>query len=304
MGRPHVRVSGGRESDTFSLLYERHASSGCLRDLRTIGSPPLRPKRILLAVLGALLLAAGVVAYTRLRATHHHETAQSAERAVLKRQLQGLSGLLAATERGPLVSFDKVLVTVDEELVQGILETSLPIEAVVGGRFRVKVTRAKVQFEDGFALVTLEGRASMADRPQEDTFADVLLYGALGIVDLDPVSGTLRGRVTLIAFDARQVGVMGVGARPAEGLVEDLGREKLEAFAPLLSDVEIPVAVQGGIALPGLNEGGVRIEAASLPLRVAVLDVNAFRRKLWISVDASTTPASPAPSIGPSKGAR
>jgi hypothetical protein len=264
----------------------------------------LRPKRIFLALFAAVLVAAGVLAYSRLHAMHHHETALSAERAVLKRQLQGLSGMLAATERGPLVAFDKVLVTVDEELVQALIESSLPIEAVVGDRFRVKVTKARVQFEDGFALVTMEGRASMADRPQEDTFADVLLYGALDIVDLDPVSGTLRGRVTLIAFDARRVGVMGVGARPAEGLVEDLGREKLEAFAPLLSDVEIPVAVQGRIELPGLNEGGVRIAAASLPLRVAVLDVKAFRRKLWISVDASTSTGATVPSAGPSKGAR
>jgi hypothetical protein len=246
-------------------------------------------KRLFLALALLLLLAAGAVAYLRLGAAHHHETAQSAERAVLQRQLQGLAGLLAAAEKGPLVTFDKVLVTVDEQLVQSLVETALPLEAVVAGRYRVRVSAARVQFEDGFALVTLEGRASMADRPQEDTFADVHLYGALDIVDLDPVSGTLRGRVTLIAFDARKVGVMGVGARPAEGLVEDLARERLEAFAPLLSDIEIPVAVQGRIELPGLDENGVRIAAADLPLRVAVLSVKAFRRKLWISVDASTS---------------
>lgn len=253
-----------------------------------IGSRALR-KRIAIALGLALLVSGGVVAYLRLGATHHHETALSAERAVLQRQLQGLSGLLLAAEKGPLVTFEKVLVTVDEELVQSLIETALPLEAVVADRYRVRVAGARVQFEDGFALVTLEGRASLADRPQEDTFADVLLYGALDIVDLDPVSGTLRGRVTLIAFDARKVGVMGVGARPAEGLVEDLARERLEAFAPLLSEIEIPVAVQGKLELPGLNENGVRIAKADLPLRVAVLSVKAFRRKLWISVDASTS---------------
>jgi hypothetical protein len=251
-------------------------------------------KRLLIALALTLAVTAGVVAYLRLGAHHHrHETALSAERAVLQRQLQGLSGLLLAAEKGPLVTFDSVLVTVDEQLVQSLIETALPIEAVVADRYRVRVSAARVQFEDGFALVTLEGRASMADRPQEDTFADVLLYGALDIVDLDPVSGTLRGRVTLIAFDARKVGVMGVGARPAEGLVEDLARERLEAFAPLLSDIEIPVAVQGRLDLPGLNEGGVRIAADTLPLRVAVQSVKAFRRKLWVSVDASATPGAP-----------
>jgi hypothetical protein len=246
-------------------------------------------KRLAITLVLGLLAASGIVAYLRLGATHHHETALTAERAVLQRQLQGLSGLLQAAEKGPLVTFDKVLVTVDEQLIQTLIETAMPLEAVIAGRYRVRVNGARVQFDDGFALVTLEGRASMADRPQEDTFADVLLYGALDIVDLDPVSGTLRGRVTLIAFDARKVGVMGMGARPAEGLVEDLARERLEAFAPLLSEIEIPVAVQGRLELPGLNEGGIRIDKAELPLRVAVLSVKAFRRKLWITVDASTS---------------
>lgn len=253
----------------------------------------MRLRRLLLILVPSLLVAAGLVAYTRFEATHHHETTLSAERAVLKRQLQGLSGLLAAQQHGPLVKFDSVLVTVDEELVQEVIETSLPVEGLVGGRFRVKVNKAGVEFEDGFALVTLEGRASLADRTQEDTFADVLLYGALDIVELDPASGTLRGRVTLIAFDARKVDVMGVGSRTVEGLVEDLGRERLEAFAPLLSDVEIPVAVQAKIELPGLDEGGVHIAADSLPLRVAVQEVKAFRRKLWISVDAAAAAGRP-----------
>lgn len=207
---------------------------------------------------------------------------------MLRRQREGLTRLLAAAARGPLVPFDKVLVTVDESLVQGLLESALPLEQVVASRYRVRVSKARVEFEDGFALCRLDGRASLADRPAEDAFADITLFGALDIVDLDPRSGTLRGRVTLIALDARKVEVMGVGAKPAEGLIEDLGRERLEAFAPLLSSIEIPVAVQGGIDLPGLTEKGVQIEGDTLPLRVAVQSVEAFQHKLWISVDAST----------------
>jgi hypothetical protein len=246
----------------------------------------LRPPRSTRALILGLFCLSGC----RLPGTHHHETALSAERAVLTRQLHGLKRLVGRAGGGPLVPFDKVLVTVDEHLVQSLLESTLPLEQVVAERYRIRVTKARVEFEDGFALCRLEGRASLADRPQEDTFADVILYGALDIVELDPKSGTLRGRVTLIALDARKVDVLGVGTRVAEGLVEDLGREKLEAFAPLLSNIEIPVAVQANIDLPGLKEGGVRIEAARLPLRVAILDVEAFRKKLWISVDASTRP--------------
>jgi hypothetical protein len=243
-----------------------------------------------------LVLLAGSCGCRRI---HHRETAASAEVAVLDRRRQGLAALAAAARRGPLLPFDKVLVVADERLVRDVVAASLPFERVVGDRYRVRVTRAEVHFEDGFGLVRLDGDASFADRPADDARADLTVYGELDVVGLDPRSGLLRGQVKVIAVDARKVDVMGVRAAVVEHLVEDLGREKLEAFSALASRIEIPVRLEQEVALPAVGPGEVRIDAATIPLKVAVADVKAFRGKLWVSVDVSTVAASPAAAPSP-----
>ncbi len=246
-----------------------------------------------------LLLAAG---FPACRLLHRHETAATAESAVLDRRRRGLAALTAAAKRGPLLPFDKVLVVADERLVRDVVAASLPFERVIGGRYRVRVTQAEVHFEDGFGLVRLDGDATFADRPSDQARADLTVYGGLDVVGLDPRSGLLRGEVRVIAVEARRVDVMGVPAAVVERLVEDLGREKLEAFSALASRLEIPVRLEQEVALPAVGPGDVRIDAATIPLKVAVADVKAFRGKLWVSIDVSTAVASPAagPSPAPS----
>lgn len=230
-----------------------------------------------------------------------------ADEAVAARQRQGLEGLLAAAGGRSLLADEEVLVVVDQRLVQDVLAASLPYERVIADRYRVRVTSAGVTFDDGLALVRLEGRASLAGSPEAGAFADVSVVGGLDIVELDAASGTLRGRVKIMAVDARQVGVLGVRA-PAERLVEDLSREEVDAFNVLASSIEIPVRLEREVTLPALGpEGGVRIAAAAVPLRAAVADVKAFRGRLWISIDAAAGEAtsSPAPAAAPPRtGAR
>jgi hypothetical protein len=226
---------------------------------------------------------------------HRHETAATAEGAVLERRRQGLASLVAAARRGTLLPFDKVLVVADDRLVRQVIAASLPVERVIGDRYRIRVTGAEVRFEDGFALVRLEGEATFADRPATEGRAELTIYGGLDVVDLDPDSGVLRGGVKVIAVDARRVDVFGVRSFLAEDLVENLGREKLDAFSALASRIEIPVRLERSVTLPAVGPGEVRIDAATIPLRVAVADVKAFRGKLWVSVDVSTETGAPAP---------
>jgi hypothetical protein len=243
-------------------------------------------------LLAAIALAAALAGCGPL---HPRESAASAERAVLERRRQGLQSLIAAAETGRLLPFDKLLVVADERLVRGVIAASLPFESVIAQRYRVRVTSAEVHFEDGFGLVRLDGEASFADRAPEDGRALVTVYGGLDVVELDPLSGVLRGAVKVIAVDARRVDVLGVRSRMAENLVEDLGRERLEAFSALASRIDIPVRLERSVALPEVGPGEVRIEAASIPLRVAVSDVKAFRGRLWVSVDVATPAESRAP---------
>jgi hypothetical protein len=246
-------------------------------------APPGHPRRVrrsrrLEALALALLLAVS-------GCRRAPRTVPAAE-AVAERSRRGLEELVQAAAQGPLVPMADVLVVVDQSLLQGLLASAVPYEREVS-RFRVRVTAAQVRLEDGFALVQLDGRASLKEGPEGVAFADVTAFGALDVVQLDPTSGILRGEVSIIAVDARRVRVLGVGA-PAETerLLEELGRERLESFGALASDLEIPVRLERSITMPGLGpEGGVRIAPASAPLAVAVRQVRSLRGKLWVSLD-------------------
>jgi hypothetical protein len=242
----------------------------------------LRLTRRVLALIG--ILAAGQAAACR-RPPRGRLTAQQ---AVAARQRHGLERLVAMAAQGSLLPSEEVLVVVDQRLVQDVLTASLPYERVIAGKYRVQVITAGVTFDDGAAVVRLDGRASLAGSGEAGASAEVSVVGTLDIVELDPSSGILRGRVGIVAVDARRVDLLGVHA-PAERLVEDLSRESVEAFNVLASSIEIPVRLEREVALPAVGpEGGVSIAAAAVPLRLAVVDVKAFRGKLWVSVDGAT----------------
>ena len=230
-----------------------------------------------------LILAAGLSSAACRRQRRPRVTA---DQAVAARQRRGLERLVAKAAAGPLIPAEEVLVVVDQGLVQDLLGASLPYERVISDKYRVKVNTAGVTFDDGAAIVRLEGRASLARSGEAGAFADVTVVGSLDVVELDPSSGTLRGRVRIIAVEVRRVDVLGVRA-PAERLVEALSREGVDAFNVLASSIEIPVRLEREVTLPAVGpDGGVRIAAAAVPVRLAVVGLSAFRGKLWVSVDA------------------
>jgi hypothetical protein len=206
--------------------------------------------------------------------------APNPEEALLRRQVSGLQALVAAAEKGPLVPFEHVLVVVDERLVQDLLLSTTPYERIVGGRFRVRVDSAAVQFSHGFALVRLEGRASFVD---QDVSADVRVYSGLDVVELDPSSGTLRARANVFAVEVPRVQLLG-SERGSWRLAEELGKEQLDSYGALLSAVEVPVRIEQEIEIPGVRTRRVSIAAAELPISATVSDVKAFEGKLWITV--------------------
>jgi hypothetical protein len=210
-----------------------------------------------------------------------------AEEAVLDRRRQGLGALLRASAQGTVVARggDRVLLVVDQSLVAALLATQFPREYVIEDTYRIWVTGATITFQDGLALVRLDGRASLVGA-DEDVYADVAVFGDLEVLREQPQAAVLRTRINLIAVDARRVEVVG-RRRQADQLVERIGEARLSIFAALASGVEIPVRHEHAIELPAVTEGPVRIEAASLPVRLAVADVKAFRGRLWISMAAS-----------------
>ncbi len=220
-----------------------------------------------------------------------------AEEAVLERRRQGLMTLMQAAAQGPLVSREagRVLFLVDQSLVAALLATQVPREYVVEEVFRIWVTGARITFEDGLALVRLDARASLVGA-EEEAFADVAVFGDLEILREQPSAAVLRARINLIAVDARRVEVAGK-RRDVDKLVERLGRARLSAFAALASGLEIPVRHDYAIEMPAVDDGPVRIEATTLPLRLSLVDVKAFRGRLWISMAASFESAPPPPAV-------
>ncbi len=227
--------------------------------------------------LGGLLVLPGC-------AGRRGEARLSAEEQNLQRRVRGLLALerQLADNGGRLLHFDHVLVVVRQHLIQQVLDAGLPVERLVADRFRVQVNSAKVLLEDGFAILQLDGRAALEDG--SGAAAELSVYGGLDVVDLDPASGVLRARVKVHAVEARKTELMGLGV-PAERLVEDLSRERVEAFEALAAAIEIPVRVASDVLLPALGpEGGVTIAAERIPVGAVIHDVKSFHHRLWISI--------------------
>lgn len=224
------------------------------------------------------------------------------EEATLDRQRRGLAALVAEKEAGPLFpdAPDRVLVLVDEQLVQRLLNSLTPSEYVVDDRYRIVITSARVSFQDGFALVRLDGRASLAGVAESDVFADLTVLGDLEVPIRQERRSVIQARIHVLAVDARKVAVV-MQSRRAEELVEELGRTRLEAFAALASSLEIPVRQEHEITIPGVGpDGPVRIAAASLPIHLALQSVRAFHGRLWIAMGVSTGDAPP-PASAPTR---
>ncbi len=223
------------------------------------------------------------------------EAQQAVEEAILDRRSEGLEALTDAARRngGRLFEPQDILVVVGQGLVQQVLDGAVPFERTIGNRFRIRVAYCSVRFEDGLALVQLEGRASLTGR--EEVSAELTVYGGLDVVDLDPESGVLRAGVHVFAVEAKRAGVLGLPT-PTERLAEEIGRQKLESFSILLSSVEIPVRLERALTLPAIDtESGVSIVAAHLPLNLSVVEVLSFRRRLWVTIRASSLGSSATP---------
>jgi hypothetical protein len=232
-------------------------------------------------VAGLAILAAAFLLLRRLRSPSAPRL--TAQEALLTRQNQELVKLAAAAENGTLLDFKGVLVVVNEALVQDLLHAVTPLEADVGNGFHVTIDSAVAAFGDGVALIRLGGTASVGGA---SVGSPVTVFGAIDVVELDPVSGILRCRVSILGVEAQDATALG-GNDPVGRLTEALTRGGLSL---LLGTLEIPVSIENRVAIPAVESKHLRIAAGDLPLTIAVQQVKVFGGRLWVFVEGALSP--------------
>lgn len=252
------------------------------------------------AALATVLVAAGCGGGGEEAAELH------ARMSVLEREVEGMREVAGRLDRGePALPEEDVVVALDESLVKEILEAQLPFEAEVDD-YRIWLESAEVRFR-GSPGVTLHGGIALKDRP--GLSGQVRVIGALDEIEVDPETGVLEATVAIDHLDLIEVlGVEGVLGGTVLNTLAQAIRHQLDGRLP---GVTIPVKVEQSIELPSVTDGPVRIQGATLPLRVAVSQVLAGQERLWVAVhfepgefvkaDASSPPAG-ATDVGPSGG--
>lgn len=240
-----------------------------------------RPVRVGLWLLLATAIA--IAALTHGDRLNEPPPRASADELLLRARIASVRGLLADRGDGPLVPFEQGLVVVHQRVVLSLLEAALPWEFELDERFTIQLESASVSFDDGLALVRLEGKASLSGSLRGVAFAQVSLDASLNVVEVDPATGTLRSRLRLIAFEARRLELLGRDA-PGEDAVEELGRKQLTSLEPKFAALAIPVRIEQHLRIPGIGPGVIVVPPQSLPISAEVRAVTALRGKLIISL--------------------
>jgi hypothetical protein len=235
------------------------------------------------AVALCLVLTPLVPACSRRDAEADLDPAHEAELVTLRRQVEGLRGALVDSQRGALVSPDHIAIGVDEETARNLLAATLPIERVIADDFDARIDTATVAFRSFEATVTLEGRVTRRDMPE--TYADLILHGAIPGVEIDRAGRTLRADIVLDSFEVKRAAAVGAEHDLVKLVARRLGERGLAELRGLVPALRFPVSIEQEIAMPAIHEGPVSIPAATLPLEASVARVLAASGRLWAMVE-------------------
>lgn len=230
------------------------------------------------ALLGVAALAS-VVAATGCKDRYAGGGELHARQIVLRREVEGLRKILARLERQePMMPPGDASVSITDSLVRDIIASQLPFDADVD-RFHIRLQDAEVVFR-GNTIVRLLGTLHLRRLPSLEAQVDVI--GALEDLAIDPLVSTLSARVAIDHFGIEKgAGLLSTLSGSTRNELGRLIRLKIKDYLP---QVEIPLRVQPTIDIPAVTRGPVRIEGASLPLKVAVSQVTAVRGRLWVAL--------------------
>lgn len=211
-----------------------------------------------------------------------------AEEALMLRQIQGLQDLVKAAETSTLTNADQIAVAIDDKLVAEMIAVGLPLERDVGDRYRVRLENVEVEFRSARSQVVLRGRVSALGAPA--TFADLRLAGGLDQVVIDAKSGLFRAKIVLDELQVERSAASGAQAQSLDDFVEDVARERVDSFAELVPEIQIPIKLDQAIKLKGFSEGPIAVGGGTLPIKLGVARLMPLSGRLWILLTAQAGP--------------
>jgi hypothetical protein len=201
------------------------------------------------------------------------------QQVVLEREVQGLRDLVARLDAGEALLPDTdVIVAVDDTVVQELLSAELPLELVVEP-FRVTLIGVRVAFA-GAPLIELQGHVVREGAVAVE--GDVRVLGALTDIAIDTENTVLRASVAVdhLAIDR----VAGLDAFVSGSTLDEVARTIRLQMASRLPTLQIPIAVQQSISIPGFTDGPVTLSPARLPLTASISRTLAGRGRLWVAI--------------------
>ncbi len=215
-------------------------------------------------------------------APSEEEVAYLSQKALLLRQNQGISELIAEAEQGTLIPTDRFLIGLDEQIIGDIFRSQLPLERPLGDKLVIRLEKAELSLRDKYGAIVIEG--SVHRRATPDRRVSVRVHGGLGAVSIDPDDGRLNIAIAIDQIMVLQAGLLdralGAGGKK---FFAAKGRELLQEAIP---DLQVPVVLAKDIQIPALDEGDIKLGALTVPLNVSVDRVLASGGKLWVTLNA------------------
>ena len=252
--------------------------------------PYMRASILLCLGLGAMPFLAGC---REREETVGPDSPLASELKLLERQVTALEEAVTDAKKGELFPSGDIAIGLSETAVQSAVSQALPIERRIGSDFQARIERVTVSFRSMQGVVTLEGRVWAIVEP--NTYADLVLLGGIGDVDIDRATGVLSARIELDGWDVRRAAAVGAEVEWMKTLVQTLGADGVAQLRELVPDLKIPVGIEKAIDLPGADGHPVAIPAGRVPLDARVSRVLPLSGRLWAMVRVDTTGWEPSP---------
>lgn len=236
-------------------------------------------------ILPSFLVALAIAGCDRRPDAVLKDSALDSEQKLLERQVASLQAAIVDAKAGRLFSPDDLAVSASEQVVARAAAQALPLEKPLGAEFRARVERAVVSFRSMQGSVRLEGRVWAAAEP--NTYAELILLGGIQEVQVEKDTGMLSAQIVLDGWDVQRAAAMGAEAEWIKSLVRLLGDRGLTALRDLVPAIRIPVGIENGIDIPGV-QGPVTIPAGRLPFDARVARVLPLSGRLWAMIHITT----------------